>query len=350
MPTFSLSYESVRRKGQRRLADASLRRQLTTNVGEVAFRGLTAAAASFVLALAAVYAVQMTTGSWESITRYGWGFITGTTWDPVFHVYGALPFIWGTVVSSLLALALAVPLGIGTGMFLSEVAGATTRRTIEFFIELLAAIPSVVYGLWGVFVLVPFVRDYVQPALQGTLGFLPLFHGPPFGYGMLTAGIILAIMILPIVTSLTREALNAVPDHQREASLALGCTRWETIRYAVLPYNKSGIIAAVVLSLGRALGETMAVTMVIGNMPMISSSLFMPGQTIASLIANEFAEASGGIYLSVLIELGLVLFAITFLLNVLTRLVVAFVSHRGTGGTSFGRGRRGAMAYEGGRS
>lgn len=303
-------------------------------LGEFAFRGLTAAAAGSILALAAVYVVQMATNSWESITRYGWDFVTGTVWDPVFDVYGALPFIWGTVVSSLVALVLAVPLSIGVGTYLSEIAPVRLRRVVEFFIEILAAIPSVVYGLWGVFVLIPFVRDYVQPFLQRTLGFLPLFQGPPFGYGMLTAGIILAIMILPIVTSLTREALNAVPNHQREAGLALGSTRWETIRHAVLPYNKSGIIAAVVLGLGRALGETMAVTMVIGNVPFISSSLFMPGQTIASLLANEFAEASGGLYLSVLIELGLLLFGITFILNVITRLLVALVSRRATAGAA----------------
>lgn len=300
-------------------------------IGEFAFRGLTAAAAGSILALAAVYVVQMTTNAWDGIQRYGWEFVTGTVWDPVFDVYGALPFIWGTVVSSLVALVLAVPLSIGVGTYLSEIAAVRIRRVVEFFIEILAAIPSVVYGLWGVFVLIPFVRDYVQPFLQNTLGFLPLFQGPPFGYGMLSAGIILAIMILPIITSLTREALNAVPNHQREAGLALGSTRWETIRHAVLPYNKSGIIAAVVLGLGRALGETMAVTMVIGNVPLISSSLFMPGQTIASLLANEFAEASGGLYLSVLIELGLLLFGITFILNIVTRLLVALVSRKASG-------------------
>lgn len=308
----------------------------TAKLGELAFRGVTAAAASSILALAAVYAVQMTTNSWESIVRFGWDFVTETVWDPVFDVYGALPFIWGTVVSSLVALVLAVPLSIGVAAYLSEVAPVRIRRVVEFFIELLAAIPSVVYGLWGIFVLIPFVREHVQPFLQNTLGFLPLFQGPPFGYGMLTAGIILAIMILPIITSLAREALNAVPNAQREASLALGSTRWETIRHAVLPYNKSGIIAAVVLGLGRALGETMAVTMVIGNVALISPSLFMPGQTIASLLANEFAEASGGLYLSVLIELGLLLFGITFILNVITRLLVALVSRKAGGAAEGG--------------
>lgn len=305
-------------------------------IGELAFRGLTAAAAGSILALAAVYVVQMVTNAWESVSRYGWAFVTGTVWDPVLDVYGALPFIWGTVVSSLVALVLAVPLSIGVGVYLSEIAPVGLGRAVEFFIEMLAAIPSVVYGLWGVFVLIPFVRDYVQPLLQRTLGFLPLFRGPAFGYGMLSAGIILAIMILPMITSLTREALNAVPNHQREAGLALGATRWETIRYAVLPYNKSGIIAAVVLGLGRALGETMAVTMVIGNVPLMSSSLFMPGQTVASLLANEFAEASSGLYLSVLIELGLMLFGITLVINVITRLLVALVSRRAAGGAQGG--------------
>lgn len=302
----------------------------TFHLGERVFRGLTATAAASVLALAAVYAVQMTMHSWKSITQFGWSFITETTWDPVFDEYGALAFIWGTIVSSLVALMIAVPLSIGVGVFLSEYARPKLGRIVEFFIDILAAIPSVVYGLWGIFVLVPFVREYVQPFLIKWFGFLPLFQGFPFGYGMLTAGIILAIMILPIITSLTREALSAVPNHQREAGMALGSTRWEVIRHVVLPYNKSGIIAAVVLGLGRALGETMAVTMVIGNQPMISSSLFMPAQTIASLLANEFGEASGGLYLSVLIELGLLLFGITFVLNVVTRLLVMAVGREGT--------------------
>lgn len=298
------------------------------NIGETVFRGITAVAAASVLALAITYLVQMVINSWESVSRYGWGFVTGTTWDPVFEEFGALPFIWGSVVSSLLALLIAVPISIGVSIYLTEIAGRRIRRVIEFLIEILASIPSVVYGLWGIFVLVPLVRA-LQPKLSATLGFLPLFQGPPFGYGMLTAGIILAIMILPIITSLTREALHAVPNHQREASLALATTRWEMIRHAVLPYNKSGIVAAIVLGLGRALGETMAVTMVIGNQPTISTSLFMPAQTIASLIANEFAEASSSLYLNVLIELGLLLFGITLILNVGARLLVNRISRGG---------------------
>lgn len=298
------------------------------NIGETVFRGITAVAAASVLALAITYLVQMVINSWESVSRYGWGFVTGTTWDPVFEEFGALPFIWGSVVSSLLALLIAVPISIGVSIYLTEIAGRRIRRVIEFLIEVLASIPSVVYGLWGIFVLVPLVRA-LQPKLSATLGFLPLFQGPPFGYGMLTAGIILAIMILPIITSLTREALHAVPNHQREASLALASTRWEMIRHAVLPYNKSGIVAAIVLGLGRALGETMAVTMVIGNQPTISTSLFMPAQTIASLIANEFAEASSSLYLNVLIELGLLLFGITLILNVGARLLVNRISRGG---------------------
>lgn len=305
-----------------------LRRQRRVDAGELLFRVVTTIAAASLLVLAGVYVVQMVTNSWESVTRYGWRFVTGTTWDPVFDEYGALPFIWGTVVSSCLALLLAVPVSIGVSAYLTEIAGQRTRRIIEFLIEILASIPSVVYGLWGIFVLVPIVRN-IQPLLSKWVGFLPLFQGPPFGYGMLTAGIILGIMILPIVTSLTREALHAVPNEQREASLALGSTRWETIWHAVLPYNKSGIVAAVVLGLGRALGETMAVTMVIGNQPTITASLFMPAQTIASLLANEFAEASADLYLSVLIELGLLLFGITFLLNAGARLLVARMSNPG---------------------
>lgn len=315
-----------------RMSDAGLtgklHRQGRARVGDLVFRGITAAAAAAVLGLAALYVFQLVSHSWESITRHGWSFITGTTWDPVFDEYGALPFIWGTIMSSALALLVAVPLSIGIATYLTEMAPSRLRRIIEFAIETLAAIPSVVYGLWGIFVLVPIVREYIQPALSSTLGFLPLFQGPPFGYGLFTAGIILAIMILPIITSLTREALNAVPNHQREASLALGCTRWETIRRAVIPYNKSGIIAAIMLGLGRALGETMAVTMVIGNVPLISTSLFMPAQTISSLIANEFAEATGGLYVSVLVELGLVLFGLTFVLQIGARLLVAGMSRR----------------------
>lgn len=300
--------------------------------GEGIFHALTAASAASVLALVGLIVIQMVLNARDTLARYGWGFVTATRWDPVFEEFGALPFIWGTVVSSMIALVLAVPVSLGVAVFLTEIASSRIRRGIEFLVEILASIPSVIYGLWGVFVLVPLVRQ-IQPWLSKTLGFLPLFQGPPFGFGMMTAGMILAIMILPIVTSLTREALHAVPNHQREASLALGSTRWETIRHAVLPYNKSGIVAAIVLGLGRALGETMAVTMVIGNQPTLSLSLFMPAHTMASLIANEFPEASDPLYLSALIEVGLLLFVVTLLLNMAARWLIRHLAVKGGKGS-----------------
>ena len=225
-------------------------------------------------------------------------------------------------MSSLLALVIAVPLGIGAAVFLSELAPSWISPAISFLIELLAAVPSVVYGLWGIFVLAPWLRTQVQPALGSALGFLPLFQGPPYGVGMLAAGLILAIMVVPFIIAVSREVLLAVPDSQREAALALGATRWETTRLAVLRYARSGLIGAILLGLGRALGETMAVTMVIGNRAEISASLFAPGYTMASLIANEFAEATSDLYLSALIEVGLLLFVVTVIVNALARLLV----------------------------
>lgn len=292
------------------------------------FKMLTAGAALLVLGLAGLILYQLIVQSWTSIKEFGLGFLTSDVWDPVFNEYGALPFIYGTVASSLIALLIAVPLSLGVAIFLSEIATVRIRKIVGFFVEVLASIPSVIYGLWGVFVLIPLIRR-VQPAVQSLLGFIPLFQGPPFGYSLIAAGIILAIMIIPTITSLSRDALNAVPNHQREASLALGATRWETIRRVVLPYNKSGIIAAVMLGLGRALGETMAVTMVIGNHPQINLSLFMPAQTMASLIANEFSEATDAIHLSALVEIGLILFLVTFTLNIIARLVIKPIKTKG---------------------
>jgi len=285
------------------------------------FKLLTTGAALIVLALAGMILYQLITQSWTSIKAYGLGFLASDVWDPVFKEYGALPFIFGTVASSLLALLIAVPLSLGVAIFLSEIAPVRIRKIVGFFIEVLASIPSVIYGLWGVFVLIPLIRRF-QPVVQNVLGFIPIFQGPPYGYSLLAAGVILAIMIIPTITSLSRDALNGVPNHQREASLALGATRWETIRRVVLPYNKSGIVAAVMLGLGRALGETMAVTMVIGNQPQINWSLFMPAQTMASLIANEFSEATEAIHLSALVEIGLILFLVTITLNIIARLAV----------------------------
>jgi len=265
---------------------------------------------------------ELAVNAWPAMRRFGFGFLWHTTWDPVAEVYGAGPLIFGTVVSSLLALAIAVPLALGVAVFLTEFAPRQLRQPVAFLVELLAAVPSVVYGLWGIFVLAPLLRTWVQPALGSTLGFLPLFQGPPYGVGMLAAGIILAIMVVPFITAVSREVLLAVPNTQREAALALGATRWETTRLAVLRYGRSGLIGAGLLGLGRALGETMAVTMVIGNGQDIPHGLFDQAQTIASKIATTFNEASVGIQTSSLIALGFILLVITIALNVVARLLV----------------------------
>jgi len=257
-----------------------------------------------------------------SLSQFGFGFFTRSAWDPVSGDFGALPFIVGTLETSLLALAMAVPLALGVAIFLSELCPEKLRAPISFLTELLAAIPSVVYGLWAVFVLVPIMRDQLGPFLYKTLGWTGFFEGANFGVGMLTASIILAIMILPIISSITRDIMLAVPTSQREAVLALGATRWEMIRTGVLRNARIGIVGAVILGLGRALGETMAVTMVIGNHPDISKSLFAPGYTLASVIANEFTEATGDMYLSALIEIGLALFIVTIIVNAIARALV----------------------------
>jgi phosphate transport system permease protein len=257
-----------------------------------------------------------------SLAQFGWKFFTRQAWDPVSGDFGALPFIYGTLATSLLALCMAVPLALGVAVFLTELCPRPLRAPISFLTELLAAIPSVVYGLWAVFVLVPLMRDVIGPFLYKTLGWTGFFEGANFGVGLLTASMILAIMILPIISSLTRDIMNAVPNSQREAVLALGATRWEMIRIGVLRNSRIGIVGAVMLGLGRALGETMAVTMVIGNHPDISKSLFAPGYTLASVIANEFSEATGDLYLSALIEIGLALFLVTIVVNAIARLMV----------------------------
>lgn len=292
------------------------------NYGDFFFRLLTAAFAALVVFTLVAMAAEMTDASGAAISEFGLGFITGTDWNPVRDEFGALPFIYGTVVSSLLALLISVPISLGVAIFLSELAPAWMRAPVGFLVELLAAVPSVVYGLWGIFALAPFLRGTVEPFLGKTLGFLPLFQGPHQGFGMLAGGIILAIMITPTVSSVSREVLRAVPASLREGALALGATRWETVRMAVLPYAKSGIVGAVILGLGRALGETMAITMVIGNRAEISASLFAPSYTMASVIANEFTEATGDLYLAALAEIGLLLFVVTVLLNIVARLLV----------------------------
>lgn len=272
---------------------------------------------------------------WPALRRFGFAFLTSSTWDPVRGVFGAAPAIYGTVVSSLVALLIATPLALGVAIFLSEFAPAWLRQPVAFLVDLLAAIPSVVYGLWGIFVLLPLFREDVMPFLRDSLGLgaTPLFSGPAYGPSMLAAGTILAIMVLPYISSVSREVLLAVPRSQREAALALGATRWEAIRGAVIPYARSGIVGGVILGLGRALGETMAVTMLIGNTHEISSSLFAPGYTMASLIANEFAEASGDLHLSALMAVGFTLFVITILVNAIARWLVWRVTRR-AGGTA----------------
>ncbi len=253
--------------------------------------------------------------------KFGWGFLSGTTWDPVQDIYGALPFIFGTLASSTIGLLIALPLSMGIAIFLSELAPPSLERPLSFLIELLAGIPSIVYGLWGVFVLVPWIRTSIEPFFSHNLGFLPLFHGAPYGFGMLAAGLILSVMVLPIVASISRDVLKSVPQTQREASIGVGATKWQSIRL-ILKDARSGILGATLLGLGRAIGETMAVTMVIGNRPTISYSLFDPGYTMASVLANEFTEATSDMYISSLIEIALLLFIVTIIINILARFLV----------------------------
>jgi phosphate transport system permease protein len=296
-------------------------KQRTTHIGDKVFKTTTMLFALFVFALVFLMGYEMVRGSELSLKQFGWKFLSTSTWDPVAENYGALPFIFGTLVSSLLALLIALPLSIGVAIFLSELAPRWLERPVSFLVELLAAIPSIVYGLWGIFVLVPWLRTSVEPFLIKRAGFLPFFRGVPYGFGMLAAGIILAIMVLPIISSISRDVLRAIPNSQREAAFALGATKWETTKI-VLSDGKSGLLGATLLGLGRAVGETMAVTMVIGNRPEISYSLLDPGYSMASVIANEFAEATSSLYTSALIEIALILFVVTIILNIIARLIV----------------------------
>jgi phosphate transport system permease protein len=289
---------------------------------------LTVCGVSVILLVAAMLA-QLLVAAVPAMQRFGPSFLWMTRWDPVHNVFGALPFVYGTVASSFVALVLAVPVSVGVAIYLAEIAPAGIATTLSFVVELLASIPSVILGLWGVFVMTPWLRSAVEPALGRTLGWLPLFSGPPYGIGLLAGGMILAIMLIPIVSSISREVLKTVPTAQREAAYALGATRWEVISRAVLPYGRTGIIGAVILGLGRALGETMAVTMVIGNRPQISPSLFQPAYTIAAALANEFSEATTSIYVSALIELAAVLFVITLIVNAVARWLVWRLAPRG---------------------
>lgn len=296
--------------------------------GDRVFAAVVTALAASVLAVPALMLISLLWASRHAIARFGPGFITSSTWDPVHARFGAWPFIWGTVTSSILALCLAVPVSLGLAIFLSDLAPVRVRRPLGFVVELLAAIPSVVYGFWGIFVLVPFLRDRVEPFLGEHLGFLPLFRGEPLGFGLLAAGIILAIMIVPTITSISREVMLAVPDTHREAAVGLGATPWDVVRVAVLPAARSGIVGAIILGLNRALGETMAVTMVIGNRPRIPSSLFDPAYTMASVLANEFAEADSDAYLSALSEIALLLLGVALIMNLFARWMVNATKQR----------------------
>ncbi|HEX4662997.1 MAG TPA: phosphate ABC transporter permease subunit PstC [Terriglobales bacterium] len=300
-----------------------------SRVADATFKALVWLCAACVLAIVGFILMQLIHGSWLSLRQFGWKFFAGSDWDPVNGNFGAVPFIYGTLVSSLVALIIAVPLSLGVAVFITEMCPRSLRGILSYLTELLAAIPSVIYGLWAIFVLIPLLRTKVEPALGSALGWTGLFTGPIYGVGMLTAGMILAIMIIPIISSITREVLVAVPHQQREAALALGATRWEMIRMGVLRNARAGIFGAIILGLGRALGETMAVTMVIGNRAEIAKSLFAPGYTMASVIANEFSEATDDLYTSALIEIGLALFIVTIVVNIIAQLLVWTVT-RGT--------------------
>lgn len=265
---------------------------------------------------------SMAVGAAPALRAFGFGFLVSQSWDPIKGNFGALPFIYGTLVTSLLALIIGGPIAIGAAIALSELVPGSIRDTLSALVELLAAIPSVVYGLWGIFVLAPILRAIVEPVLRQYLGFVPLFTGAPYGVGMMAGGLILAIMVIPTIAAVSRDVIRAVPNDQREGMLGLGATKWETIWWVVLPTARLGILGGVILGLGRALGETMAVTMVIGNRPQIAASLFAPGYTMASVIANEFTEATSPLHIASLIEVGLVLFGVTIIVNAGARLLV----------------------------
>jgi phosphate transport system permease protein len=297
-------------------------------LGDRLFVAVTSSLAAVVLLVLLGDTLSLIIESMPAIRRFGFSFLISTDWDPVNEVFGALPFIYGTLVSSALALLIAVPLSLGVALCLSEMAPEWLGRRLGFLVDLLAAIPSVVYGLWAIFVLGPWLRDHVEVLLSETLGFLPLFQGPKIAVGMLSAGVVLSIMVIPYISSVCTDVFRVVPRTQREAAFALGATRWEVVRTAVLPYGMSGVIGAIILGLGRALGETIAVAMVIGNSAQISASLFAPGATLASVIANEFTEATSDLYVAALIELGLVLLLLGVILNIIARLLVAGVERR----------------------
>lgn len=302
------------------------------HAADFAFEAVTLFFALSVLVLIFLMFAEMVRSSWMTIAKYGLGFVYGTDWNPPADQFGALPFVYGTIVSSAIALVIAVPISIAVALFVTYQAPAVLRRPVISMVELLAAIPSVAYGLWGIFVLVPFMRETVAPPIIKAFGSFPLFEGPSYGVGMLTSGLILAIMVTPIITAVSRDVLAAVPQHQRDGALALGATQWEAIRVVFL-YALPGITGAIILGLARAVGETMAVTMVIGNRSEINASLFAPGYSMASVIANEFPEANSKLYLSALIEVGVLLFVVSFIVRALAQALV----WRATRGRSIGR-------------
>ncbi len=292
------------------------------DTGDIVFKRTMMAFAFIVIAILLGICFELTKSSMPAFKKYGLSFLYTSTWDPVFEIFGALPFIYGTLVSSFVALLLAVPIGVGTAIYLAEYAPWWVRKTISLLVDLLAAIPSVVYGLWAIFELVPLMRMHIQPFLAKTLGFLPFFQGPNYGVGMMSASVVLAVMIVPFIISVSREVILAVPQVHKEAAYAVGATRWEAVSSIILSYGKVGIIGGIILALGRAIGETMAVTMIIGNNVKISSSLFSPAYTLASVIANEFTEATGDVYLSALFEIGLVLLLVSIFVNLVARVLI----------------------------
>jgi phosphate transport system permease protein len=294
--------------------------------GDETARFLVTASAALILFVTVLLVYELWINSHLARSKFGWSFLVTQVWDPNGGQFGALAFVFGTCVTSFMALVIAVPLGVGSAIFLSELAPPKLSDALTFCVELLAAVPSVIYGLLGVFVMMPLIKQYLHPVLKGALGWTPLFSGPFYGPSMLAAGIVLAVMILPFIVSVSRQVLLAVPNDQREGALALGATKWESTWKVVVPYAKRGIYGSVFLALARSLGETMAVTMVIGNTPQIKASLFAPGYSIAAVIANEFTEATYDLYVHSLIELGLVLFALTIIINGLARILVSSTS------------------------
>jgi phosphate transport system permease protein len=322
MTSPAVEAQSARTRVRARTFLARLRR------GDGIAYAITFTSATSIVLITCLLVFELFKHSALSRQKFGWNFLFSSVWDPVAENFGALPFIYGTVVTSILALAIAIPLGVGAAIFLAELAPPRLSDALTFLIELLAAVPSVIFGLLAIFVLVPVLR-LIEPSMENTLGWLPMFKGPFYGVSLFSAGVVLAIMIVPFIISISREVLLAVPAEQREAALALGSTKWESTWQVVVPFARKGIMGSIFLSLARALGETMAVTMVIGNDPKINTSLFAPGYSIAAVIANEFAEATGDLYRNALVELGLVLFALTIVINGIARLLILTTTPRG---------------------